>query len=64
MWTQGRHVQTTRRRRDDCVDCVAPFPHIMDTIGPFIRLEAFLIMVKPGEHGLGVERQESATTLQ
>lgn len=25
-WTQGRHVQTTRRRRrDECVECVAPF---------------------------------------
>lgn len=24
-WAQGRDVQTTRRRRDDRVDCVAPF---------------------------------------
>lgn len=36
-------------------------PHMMGTIGPFIRLEEFLFMA---EHGLGVERQESATTLQ
>lgn len=49
-------------RRHDGDEMTACFlPHMMDTIGPSIRLEEFLIMA---EHGLGVERQESATTLQ
>lgn len=52
-------VTFRRHDGDEVTDCVL-LVHIMDPIGPFIRLEESPIA---DGHGSGVERQESATTL-